>query len=235
MYKIKMNRNQLKYMLIIAMIIDHIAWSFVPTLSVLGQCMHFIGRLTGPGMALLLAEGYQYTRNKTKYALRLFIFAMISWIPYSLHSYHTWPYVDMCMFGMIWTLFIAFITIWMWDKLKVHVAIKVFLVMACVAISFFGDWPALGVLWALFAYIYRDDHKKKWISYGVITVVDVVGTMIMNGSVIRSLFQLGAIMVPFVFIYFYNGKLGSKALFHKWFFYIFYPAHLLILYFICGA
>ncbi|MCR4866749.1 MAG: conjugal transfer protein TraX, partial [Lachnospiraceae bacterium] len=96
----KINRNQLKYILIIAMLIDHITWAFIPTRSVAGQCLHFIGRLTGPGMALLLAEGYQYTRNKAKYALRLFVFAMISWAPYCLNDYGKWPYFGMGMFGV---------------------------------------------------------------------------------------------------------------------------------------
>ena len=63
------NRNQLKYILIIAMIIDHIAWKFVPTGTLLGQIMHVIGRLTGPSMAILLAEGYKYTRDKKRYGL----------------------------------------------------------------------------------------------------------------------------------------------------------------------
>lgn len=46
--KLSLNRNQLKYLVIVAMLIDHIAWAFVPTASLLGQVMHFIGRLTGP-------------------------------------------------------------------------------------------------------------------------------------------------------------------------------------------
>lgn len=40
-----LNRNQLKYLVIAAMLIDHIAWAFVPTASLLGQVMHIkIGR-----------------------------------------------------------------------------------------------------------------------------------------------------------------------------------------------
>ena len=58
-----LNRNELKYLVIIAMLIDHIAWAFVPTASLLGQIMHIIGRLTGPTMAYMLADGYYYTRS----------------------------------------------------------------------------------------------------------------------------------------------------------------------------
>ena len=78
-----LNRNQLKYLVIAAMLIDHIAWAFVPTASLLGQVMHIIGRLTGPTMAYMLAEGYRYTRSVKKYAMRLGIFAVISWLPFS--------------------------------------------------------------------------------------------------------------------------------------------------------
>lgn len=42
---ISMNRNQLKYLVIAAMLIDHVAWAFVPMDSAVGQVMHFIGRL----------------------------------------------------------------------------------------------------------------------------------------------------------------------------------------------
>jgi uncharacterized membrane protein len=64
--KLSINRNQLKYIAIVAMLIDHIAWAFVPTYTVLGEVMHFIGRLTGPVMAYFLAEGYIHTHDRKK-------------------------------------------------------------------------------------------------------------------------------------------------------------------------
>jgi TraX protein. len=59
----RLNRNHLKYLAIVAMVVDHVAWAFVPTVSLLGQLMHLFGRLTGPLMAFFLAEGYAHTRD----------------------------------------------------------------------------------------------------------------------------------------------------------------------------
>lgn len=231
---LKLNRNQLKYLLIIAMVIDHLAWRYFPTRTLSGQILHFIGRLTGPGMAVLLAEGYQYTRNKTKYALRLFLFALVSWAPYSLNSFNRFPYFGMDMFGVIWTLFIAFLTVWMWDSIKGKKPLKILLVVLGCGLSLLGDWSIFAVLWALFCYIYRDNEKKKWISFGIIAVVEVTLTIVMSAVMDHngwlSMFQTGVVLVPIVFIFFYNRKPGSKNPFHKWFFYVFYPLHILVLY-----
>ena len=60
---LSLNRNQIKYIVILAMLIDHIAWAFVPLASWQGQIMHMIGRLTGPTMAYFIAEGYVHTRS----------------------------------------------------------------------------------------------------------------------------------------------------------------------------
>ena len=224
-----LNRNKLKYLLIIAMLIDHIAWCFVPTVSIPGQIMHWIGRLTGPTMSVLLAEGYYYTKDKKKYALRLFIFALISWVPYSLYETGRFPTIQ---FGMIYTLFLAFITIWMWDKLKVPKAVKVIFVILLCGLSLVGDWPIFAILWALFAFFYREKPVAKWVSFCIISVTEVGLCMLASRSVMRNLFQVGVIMVPFVMIFLYNGKKGSNAKIHKWFFYVFYPLHILILFFI---
>ena len=62
----KLNRNQIKYLAILAMLIDHLAWKMFDTASLVGQIMHFIGRLTGPTMAVMVAEGYIHTRNVKK-------------------------------------------------------------------------------------------------------------------------------------------------------------------------
>ncbi len=64
------------------MLIDHIAWAFVPTGTILGQIMHIIGRITAPIMSYFIAEGFYHTSNLKRYGLRLGIFAIISHIPY---------------------------------------------------------------------------------------------------------------------------------------------------------
>lgn len=46
--------SDLKYIAILAMFIDHVAWLAIPTTSVLGQIMHFIGRTTAPIMCYFL-------------------------------------------------------------------------------------------------------------------------------------------------------------------------------------
>ncbi|MCQ2972520.1 MAG: conjugal transfer protein TraX [archaeon] len=66
------------------MFFDHLSY-FIPPTNVLPNLIGFISRLTAPTMALFIAEGYHYTSNINKYMKRLFIFAVISYIPYCLY------------------------------------------------------------------------------------------------------------------------------------------------------
>ena len=168
-----LNRNELKYLVIIAMLIDHIAWAFVPTASLLGQIMHIIGRLTGPTMAYMLADGYYYTRSVEKYACRLGI-------------------IGLCI------------------------------------LSLFGDWAIFDILYALFFFCYRNNPQKKWTAFCMLTLF-CCGNMLATTPWWLAFFQVGIFLVFPLIQFGYNGKSGSKKPFHKWFFYVFYPLHLLIL------
>ena len=237
---VSMNQNQIKYLVIVAMLIDHIAWAFVPTASVLGQIMHFIGRLTGPTMAYFIVEGYQHTRNVKKYALRLGIFALISWAPYVLfeggklpivideHGVNIQPY-----FGVIYTLFLSLLAVWLWDKGECRHWQKIVCIVGLCLLSILGDWPIFDILYAVFFFIYREEPKRKWTAYSIISAAEVVLLMslniICNINPLEQFFQIGVFMVPLLIELCYNGERGSKRPVHKWFFYIFYPAHLLIL------
>ncbi|MDE5858902.1 MAG: conjugal transfer protein TraX, partial [Oscillospiraceae bacterium] len=86
-----LSANTLKYIAIVAMLIDHIAWCFVDTYSFWGQIMHIIGRITAPIMCYFIAEGYHYTRDVKKYLLRLGVFAIISWFPFIFMESGTLP------------------------------------------------------------------------------------------------------------------------------------------------
>ena len=76
--------NELKLLAILAMTVDHIAWSLFPGYSMhpLALLMHAIGRLTCPIMCYFIAEGYHYTRSFQKYALRLLLLAIVSHFAY---------------------------------------------------------------------------------------------------------------------------------------------------------
>ena len=226
---IKINRNQLKYIAIIAMIIDHIGWTFVDTLSVGGQIMHFFGRLTGPIMAFMLYEGYMHTKNVKKYAIRLGIFALVSWPAY---SYYETRQVFAPQFGVIFTLFLGLLVLWMWDKGEMKKWLKVLLTVVACLLSLLGDWPIFDILWPLFLFLYRDEPKKQWTSFAIVIAVEVILTNLLcigGAHPYRQLFQIGAFMVLPILMFCYNGKPGKKNAFNKWFFYIFYPLHLVIL------
>lgn len=244
------NQNQIKYLIIIAMLIDHIAWAFVPMDSVLGQVMHFIGRLTGPTMAYFIAEGYQHTKNVKKYATRLGVFALLSWAPFCIFEFNSFPiciktgnvsFHSGCLqlyieswnisigifpwFGVIYTLFLSLLAIWLWDKGHCPKWCKVFGIIGLCILSVFGDWPIFDILYALFLFCYKDQPKKKWTIFCIITVF----SFIFGGLSWTGLFQLGILIVPLLIQFFYNGERGNKHPIHKWFFYIFYPVHFLLL------
>ncbi len=233
--RLSLNRNQIKYIAIIAMVIDHIAWKFFPTSTAAGQIMHFFGRLTGPIMAIMVAEGYQYTRNLKKYMTRMAIFALISWVPYSLYESGHWPTLQ---FGVIYTLFLGLVAICVWDRTSLPKAVKVLITIGLCILSFFGDWPIFDVLWPLFLYLRCDDPKRKWMAFSIIAFVEAALTTVMAiavGDPFEELFQWGVFLVLPLFLWCYNGEPGSRHPFHKWFFYVFYPLHLLVLYFVLAT
>ena len=219
-----LNRNQIKYIVIVAMLIDHIAWAFVPHGSALYIVMRFIGRLTGPTMAYFLAEGYLHTSNRLKYGIRLGVFALISWIPYSLFENSSWPQPD---FPVIYTLFLGFIALCVWYNPKINYLIKVEIVIGIIILATWGDWSYMDIILPFFAVRFKDDDRMKWRAYTIMCVTwAAVGFV---ESVRQGLFSLGILMVPLLLKYGYNGEPGSGHPFHKWFFYIFYPLHLSIL------
>lgn len=236
MKKLSFDRNQLKYLVIAAMLIDHIAWAFVPMESALGQVMHFIGRLTGPTMAYFLTEGYIHTRNVKKYAVRLGIFALVSWAPFCLFEFQTLPVAIgddgvrvIPQFGVIYTLFLSLLALWLWDKGKSPKWCKVLGIFGLCVLSVLGDWPVLDILYVLIFYSYREQPRKKWIWFCVVSILMHIPALIFSSSRIWILYELGILMVPLLVQFCYNGQGGSRRAVHKWFFYIFYPLHLLAL------
>ena len=74
---------------------------------------------------------------------------------------------------------------------------------------------------------YKDDEHDKWMALFIMCAM--WGIMSFSEGIEKGIMQCGVLMVPIMLRFFYNGQVGSRHPVHKWFFYIFYPVHLLIL------
>lgn len=223
-----LNRNQLKYIAIACMLVDHIAWTFYPEGSIIGQWMHFFGRFTAPIMVFFVVEGYQHTRSIKKYALRMGLFALVSWIPFSLMEFQSITVIS----GIITNLFIGLLLIWMEDQWKGPRIAKYLIHVIALFCSLFADWPLFAVLWIVLLYRYRDSRKQQLIAYYAIAAFAFFVALAGNWPPGYRWYHAGMFLPPVLIFYLYNGESGSKHPFHKWFFYLFYPAHMLLLYFL---
>ena len=219
----------LKYIAISAMLIDHIAWAFVPFDSVLGQIMHIIGRITAPTMWFFIAEGYYNTSNVKKYALRLGLFAIPSHFAFSFFETGKFslPYPT----GMIYTLFLGLLALIVWDNVQNKILKVALIVLLCI-FSTTGDWPIFTILFILAFASNRGNFKKQIFWFIIITMIMCIlmgfDNVLSAQPWYRSLFIIGVVLaIPL--LHRYNGQLGKRGKFNKWFFYIFYPLHLVIL------
>ncbi len=195
----------------------------------LDSAMRLIGRLGFPLFCFLLMEGYQHTRSKVKYFVRLTLFAMLSEIPFDLALQHT-P-LEFTYQNVFFTLAIGFATVWGIDTvfkkckecIKATFVNKVVHVLVVILISGIGmyiahllktDYSEMGVLTIIVLFLLK--HKSN--------VAGMVGAC--TTLCIMNLIEYPAFAtIPLVMNY--NGKRGMNV---KYLFYFFYPVHLLLLY-----
>ena len=161
-----MSANVIKYIAIVAMLIDHIAWAFVDTASPLGQVMHIIGRITAPTMCFFIAEGYYMTRNLKTYAGRLAVFSIFSYFAFSF--FETGNFVKLANCGMIFTLLLGLIALIICKNDKIELYTKIFIVAVLCGLSIMGDWPIFGVLYVLAFGLNHSNFKKQILWFSMI-------------------------------------------------------------------
>ena len=232
-----LNRDVIKYLAIIAMLLNHIATIFLNSNTLILRIVFLdIGYFTAITMCYFLVEGYDYTHSKFKYAMRLLVFALISQIPYSM-AFAKEKYIDFACLNMLFSLFLCFIICLIFDKVP-KILPKILCMVPILVCSFQCDWGiGAPVFTLLFLWAKKSDKKKKIafllpaLLFGIFNFVGRLGKV----SIVMSLFcavgcMIGMGLSGICIIYFYNGKRWEKGkTFSKWFFYIFYPAHLFIL------
>lgn len=229
-----LNSFTLKLFAIICMTIDHIG-AVVGTEYVDGKIylsgafkadfywiLRDIGRIAFPIFCYLIVEGYYHTRNVWKYALRLFVFALISQIPFSLATHKT-PF-HFSSLNVFFTLCMGLICIILLESRhtsSTHTAFAFISIVGITALSILlnTDYSIFGILLILIFYIFRDNPVKIFIAM-------LICIFLFENP--RELFALISI-IP---IALHNGKKGPSM---KYAFYVYYPLHLTILYLIYMA
>ena len=229
--------STLKMIAIVTMLIDHTGAGIIEnyiysnpqrystTLYTINEVMRGIGRIAFPIFCFLLVEGFTHTRNVWKYLLRLLIFGVIAEIPFNLGIFRSVRYADYQ--NVFWTLALGVLMMiltekaakfnvfkkaaWLNTIATVVFDIFIFIMLGAVALAAKTDYNMLGLGLILFLYAFRGRRLEQaiWCALYCWLFLDEIPAMI---SVIPMLL--------------YNGKRGWKL---KYFFYAFYPAHLLII------
>ncbi len=203
-----LNSFQLKCIAVITMIIDHTGAVLFPG----DLIFRYIGRISFPIFCFLLVEGFSHTRDVRKYMFRLGLFALISEIPYDLAFRNTvFEYEHQNVF---FTLFLGVVMMYTLEKSREWPVKAVEVLLAMWFANLLGtDYRFKGIILIAIYYFLRN---FKWRKLAAGTVWNLLwGRIQMYGTMATA------------FLLFYNGKKGPSM---KYFFYLFYPLHLLILY-----
>ena len=244
-YKI-FNRDMVKYLAIFFMFWGHMfAWvtlmrnpdaaSADPLMPLWMRIVTHFSIICPPVMFFMIADGYKYTRDRKKYAIRLGIFALITqpfdWLIFQpIHGWWTT--------NVIFTLLFGLLAIMAWES-RFKFWQRVLLVLGCVGLSvlIFSDWLIFGVLLILFLHMFREQPKKRLTAYLITTVIwlamGFIGAEINAGFWTDKVLDLAMMLAAYACMtVFYNGRRGKYPTFAKWFFYVFYPLHYLLIFII---
>lgn len=236
-----MNNSMLKIIACLLMLIDHMGAALFPEAII----MRMIGRLSFPIFAYLIAIGYSKTNSFSKYLYRLFIFAVVSQIPFSLAfseeiSIHSFSDFLRFLVGtpsphlnIFFTLAIGLIAIRVWDKGESIIG-KIVAVSALgiTAQVFSTDYGIYGVAMIVAFYIFRYSKIKTVISQTIVFLLFYASQILLaisnypGISVKLIWFNQALSILALVFIFSYNGEKGRNI---KYLFYAFYPIHLLVI------
>lgn len=226
--------NALKMIAVITMLIDHIGVVLIEN-GILGgpfnydfnaiwasqyltmwwkvdRVLRYIGRLAFPIFCFLIVEGLVHTRNVKNYGRRLLIFALISEIPFDLAAFGTWFCPDYQ--NVYFTLFLGLLAIAGIRKFQEEGNLykqALVMVLCCGCAKLLKtDYGMFGVFFIILLYLCRSR----------IVMQTVLGSVALLEDALTA-------PLAFVPIRMYNGTRGKRN--WKWFFYVFYPAHLLVL------
>ncbi len=210
----------LKIIAVITMLIDHSGYLIFGEFSF----MNYIGRLAFPIFAFLITEGYLHTSNLKKYFFRLLIFAIISQIPFML----LFPSNDFSL-NILFTLALGLLSLTLYDKVKNKYIGFIFVILCSVVAQFLHfDYGWFGIAIIFIFYILKKQKSYMNMFFAFTTFINYIYYF---AKTLRTEYLLIFLFctLSLIPINLYNGKKGKNI---KYFLYIFYPLHLIVLYLI---
>lgn len=233
------DRDQLKYIAAILIFIGHFLTFTVKEVHFFGLPLAVVSFLTYPMyiappiFMFFIAEGFTYTKSKTKYVVRLLITGLITQVAFVLANSGS---MDWDMFlhsgNIILTLLISLLILIIYNS-ELNVILRVVLMLIFTGVTYLWkmEWAVLAPLLVFALYVLRNNSVWRFIVYEIMMLGYVVVTMGGLMALVQNIFFVVAVQIPIIMItFFYNGKKGRFPAFSKWFFYIFYPAHLFFIF-----
>lgn len=216
-----MTSFSLKLIACITMFIDHLSYGLFGKMT----WLNYIGRIAFPIFAFQITEGYIHTKNLKKYFLRLFLFALVSQIPFMLfHSIISSTFA----LNVIFTLLLGLLCIYIWDKMPNKFFSIIIIIFSCIVAEMthmdYGYW---GVLVVLVFYLCRNHKLITFLSFVALLLIKYLPNMLLYSFYYKYCLLFFGTLCSIFPILLYNGKQGKKV---KYFLYFFYPVHLLLLY-----
>jgi len=215
--------NQLKLIALITMTVDHIGMLLFPHV----QLFRIIGRLAFPIYAYMIAEGCAHTRSRGKYLAQMASLALICQLVYffAMGSLYMCVLVTFSLsIGMIYAIDFGRSRKGICWAVPIGMLIFIFAVTTVLPRLLPGtdygiDYDFWGVMLPVFAYL-GVSRKDKFALFSA-------GMILLNRSFGGMQWYSMAALLP---IYLYNGTRGKAKMKHL--FYIYYPAHLVVLHFL---
>ena len=206
------------------MVVDHAKDAFP---FFVNNFSKYFGRIAFPLFAFCAVQGYVHTRDFKKYIKRLIIAGIITEVPYLI--FNSIPTLNVVNLNIMFTLAMGLIAIKAYDACGKN--FKGFL--AVIGVAGIGelvkvDYGIFGVLLIFSFYVFKDSKWKTLLaSFTIVAGKYLYRIFILNlGFTEYPVKNWIATTIPIFLVVLYNGKKGPSL---KWFFYIFYPLHLLIL------